>query len=47
MKKRLTKIKKTTEVGLEPLANRLVALLVNGCLHLSLLGTPVDEWWVL
>ena len=33
---------KMPEVGLEPPANRPVALRVNGCLHLRLLGTPVE-----
>ena len=44
MKKRLVKIKKCLEVELKP---GPVTLRVNGCLHLRLLGTPVDERWVL
>ena len=32
------------KVGLEPLASNFTA---NGRLDLSILRTPVDEWWVL
>ena len=34
-------------VGLEPHTSQLLCLRVNGYLHLRLLGTPVDERWVL
>ena len=34
-------------VGLEPRTGQLCYFMGNGCLHLRLLGTPVDEWWVL
>ena len=47
MKKSLAKIKKPLQWDSNHVPVSYVALLVNGCLHLGLLGTPVDEQWVL
>ena len=45
--KSLAKIKKRLQWDSNHVPASYVALRVNGCLHLRLLGTPVDERWVL
>ena len=47
MKKSLDKIKKRLQWDSNHVPVSYVALRVNGCLHLGLLGTPIDERWVL
>ena len=47
MKKSLGKIKKRLQWDSNHVPASYVDLRVNGCLHLRLLGTPVDERWVL
>ena len=47
IKKRLAKIKNHLQWDLNHVPASYVALRANGCLHLRLLGTPVDERWAL